>query len=305
VLLALFFKRIRMDYNVWRIFHKVAILIVALGFVHALVLGPDLDNGFLRAYWFAMFAVVAFVFLWRNLYVPIWSRARYRVISVDKESHDTWTLAFAPEGGTKALVHHPGQFWFLKLIRPGRPSELHPFTISSSPTTEPPLTSTIKASGNFTRTIGETRAGDKARIEGPFGRFSLVNYPAHAFLFIAGGVGITPIMSMLRYLRDAADTRPVGLVYACKARKDMLFRDELADMPNNVHVTPILSSPEADWDRYEGYVNTELLQQEVDGLISQADIFLCGPPVMMEKVIQSLKELGVAKNRIHYERFTI
>jgi ferredoxin-NADP reductase len=110
---------------------------------------------------------------------------------------------------------------------------------------------------------------------------------------------------MLRYLRDAADTRPVGLVYACKARKDMLFRDELADMPNNVHVTPILSSPEADWDRYEGYVNTELLQQEVDGLISQADIFLCGPPVMMEKVIQSLKELGVAKNRIHYERFTI
>jgi ferredoxin-NADP reductase len=112
-------------------------------------------------------------------------------------------------------------------------------------------------------------------------------------------------MSMLRYLRDTRDTRPVALVYGSKTAKDILFRDELADMPNNVHVTHVLSSPEGDWDGHEGYVNTELLRQEVGGLLGQADLFLCGPPVMMQKVIQSVKELGVAGSRIHYERFTI
>lgn len=305
ILLALYFRTVRLDYNVWRWLHKAAILVVALGFVHALWVGPDLQDLGMQAYWVALFAAATVLFLFRNVYVPLLGRTNYRVAAVNRESHDTWTLAFEPEGDGPPIAHRPGQFWFLKLIRPGRSTEQHPFTISSSPAGEPPITSTIKESGDFTSTIGQTKPGDRARVEGPFGRFSLVNYPAEAFVFIVGGVGITPIMSMLRYLRDTGDARPVALVYGNKTEKDILFGDELASMPAPIGVTHVLSSPEADWKGRQGYVTTDLLREEAGELVGKADIFLCGPPVMMDKVLQSLKELHVAGSRIHYERFTI
>ncbi len=304
ILLALFFAHVGMDYNVWRVFHKGAILVVFLGFIHALLVGPDLQSSEMRAYWITLFAVAVLLFLFRNVYIPLWGRRRFRVAAVERESHDTWTLAFEPEDDT-LLVNRPGQFWFVSLKRPGRRSEQHPFTISSSPTSARGLTSTIKESGNFTQTIGQTQPGDKALIEGPFGRFSLVNYPAQAFLFIAGGVGITPIISMLRYLCDTNDTRPAVLIYGNKTENDILFKNELSDMSGHVKVVHILSSPEAGWEGPKGYIATDVIRSEASPLLEKADVFLCGPPVMMKKVLQSLKQLDVPGVRTHYERFTI
>lgn len=305
VLLALFFRKLRMDYNIWRFIHKGAILVVILGFAHSLLVGPDLQSTGMKAYWIALFTVAALLFLFRNVYVPFFGRQRLRVTSVNRESHDTWTLSFEPEDGKAMPPHRPGQFWFLKLIRPGRSTEEHPFTISSSPTGEPPMTSTIKASGNFTHTIGETRPGDQASIEGPFGLFSLLNYPAKSVLFIAGGVGITPIISMLRYVRDTGDPRPAVLIYANKTEEDILFGEELAGMSEHVRTIHILSSPDTAWQGTKGFVTTDLIRREAGNLLEEAHVFLCGPPAMMEKVLESLKELGVAGSRIHYERFSI
>ncbi|MDA3878408.1 MAG: FAD-binding oxidoreductase, partial [Halothiobacillus sp.] len=255
--------------------------------------------------WTALFSISILLFLFRNVYVPLFGKQRLKVATVSRESHDTWTLAFEPENDNALPPHRPGQFWFLKLIRPGRPSEQHPFTISSSPTSESPMTCTIMESGDFTGTIGKTRIGDKARIEGPFGRFSLVNYPAQSLLFIAGGVGITPIISMLRYLRDTGDTRPAMLIYGNKTGKDILFRDELSGMPEHVTVVHVLSAPESNWQGPKGYVATDLIRREAGSLLENAEVFLCGPPAMMDKVLESLKELGVTGGRIHYERFSI
>lgn len=305
ILLALAFHKLHLDYNQWRWLHKIAILIVVLGFVHGLTVGHDLRNPAMTTYWITLLVAASVLFLFRNVYVPLLGRKHYRIAAVNRESVDTWTLAFEPEGDARPLAHRPGQFWFLKLIRPGRSTEQHPFTISSSPTTESPVTSTIKESGNFTNTISQTKPGDRARVEGPFGRFSIVNYSAQAFVFIAGGVGITPIMSMLRYLRDTGDSRPAILLYGNKTEKDILFRDELAGLPGHIHVTHILSAPEDGWQGPEGYITTDVLRKETTELIGNAHVFLCGPPVMMEKVIDSLKELDVAGSRMHYERFTI
>jgi predicted ferric reductase len=305
VLLALFFQKLRLDYNVWRWLHKAAILVVALGFAHSLWVGADLQRLEMKAYWIALFAIATSFFLFRNVYVPLLGRKCYRVAAVNRESHDIWTLSFEPEAEASPIMHRPGQFWFIKLVRPGRSTEQHPFTISSAPGGEPPLTSTIKESGNFTRTIGQTRIGDRARVEGPFGRFSLVNYPAEAYLFVAGGVGITPIMSMLRYLRDTDDRRAAALIYGNKTESDILFRDELGEMSDHVKVTHVLSSPEAGWNGRKGLVTTDLLREEVGELVGSADVFLCGPPAMMDSVITSLGTLGVAGSRIHYERFTV
>lgn len=301
---ALLAEKLRVDYQIWRASHKVVIVVLTLGFVHSLLVGSDMRSAGLRVYWWVLFGEAALIFLYRNAFVALWGRRRLRVTGVKQETHDTYTIALEPAHG-KVLVHAPGQFWFLKLQRPGRRSEEHPFTISSSPTGEPPMTSTIKESGDYTKTIGVTRPGDGALVEGPYGRFSLVYHEAEAFLFIAGGVGITPIMSMLRCLRDAADPRPAVLLYGNKTEQDIIFRRELDDMGERLQVVHVLGQAPSHWAGPRGYVTEGLIRQHAGHVLERAHVYLCGPPPMMDKVIRALRALGVPDERIHYERFAI
>ena len=197
---------------------------------------------------------------------------------------DTYTLTFEPEDGNP-IIRNPGQFMFLKLIRPGRRSELHPFTISASPLNEKQLQATIKQSGNFTNSIDQTKPGDVGKIEAPFGRFSYVYHDPAKILFIAGGVGITPIMSMVRCLRNTDDKRSVCLLYGNNTEKDIIFQQEIDALPEQFKTVHVL-------------VNA-------GDVINDAHVYLCGPPVMMDKVISALQGLGVDDKRIHFERFTL
>ncbi len=306
VLSALLYRRLGMKYETWRRLHKGAILVLFLGFVHSLYAGEDLLSLGPRVFWFALFGLGAVVFLYRNVYVPLWGRRRFRVAGMTRESPDVWTLALDPEAEQAPFRYRPGQFCFLHLLRPGRPSEEHPFSLSSSPTDGGrTITVTIKASGDFTRTIGQTQIGDRALLEGPFGCFSPVHHDAQAFLFIAGGVGITPIMSMLRYLRDIGDPRPVRVLCANRTERDILFRDELDALPENTRVTHLLSAPEdKDWKPI-GRVDAALIRRVAGPELATCDVYLCGPPKMMDEVFAILRRLGVAGPRIHCERFAL
>lgn len=304
VLCALSFARLRVDYNVWRVLHKGVIVAIVLGFVHAIYVGSDLQSGAMKVYWWALLLVGAGVFLYRNAFVPFWGRRRFRVASVTPETHDTFTLRLEAEDG-RPLPHDPGQFMFLTLRRKEAPSEQHPFTISSSPTEGGAIAATIKKSGNFTNTIDRTLPGDQARVEGPYGRFSFVHYDAPALLFIAGGVGVTPIMSMLRHLRDTGDGRQAILIYGNRTERDIIFRDELADLPDNVKIVHVLSEPDGDWDGPRGYVTRDIIEEAGGTMLADAHVYLCGPPPMMDTVVEALGDLGVEGRRIHYERFTI
>lgn len=301
---AMLATKLPIDYQLWRASHKVVIVIAALGLLHGLLVGSDLREPAVRTLVVAVGVAVVLVFLYRNLYVPLWGRVRMKVGEVVQETHDTYTIRLEPESG-RGLRHLPGQFWFVKLVRPGRPSEEHPFTISSSPTGEPPLTSTIKESGNYTNTIGRTRKGDRALVEGPYGRFSYLLRDAPALLFIAGGVGITPLMSMLRHLRDSQDARPVVLLYGNQKEQDIIFREELEAMPPNVTVTHVLSSPPEGWQGPSGYVTGDVIRQHAGEVLDRADVYICGPPPMMDALVPVLGDLGIPDDRIRFERFSL
>ena len=281
------------------------IAIVVLGFIHSILLGHDLNEPALLAYWSGLFGAALLVFAWRNVIVAMWGRRRFRVAEVQSASHDTYTLRLEPADGKDLPPRNPGQFMFLKLICPRRPSEEHPFTISASPTEPGHLAATIKQSGDFTNTIDQTRPGDEASVEHPFGQFSYVHHEANRFLFIAGGVGVTPIRSMLRCLADSGDTRPAVLIYGNKTERDILFRDELADLPENVQVVHVLSDPDEGWDGETGYVTDEVIRRHAGEFLERADVYLCGPPPMMDMLTKALRELGVDSSRLHYERFSL
>jgi ferredoxin-NADP reductase len=281
------------------------ILVVVLGGAHSRAIGQDLQSSpGLRAWWAALVTIALGLFAWRNVFVPRWGRRCFRVESIRAEARGVWTIDLVPEGG-RPLRYLPGQFMFLTLLRAAAPAEEHPFTISSSPSETGVLSATIKESGDFTRTIGLTRRGDRALVEGPFGRFSVVHHAAERFLFISAGVGSTPFASMLRFLSDTGDPRPVLYLCANRTEADIAFREELARVPSNVKVCHLLSQPGPGWSGARGHLDEEALRSLAGGSLDGAAVFLCGPPAFMSSARRSLRSLGVPRAHIHLERFTV
>ncbi|MFO7976880.1 MAG: ferredoxin reductase family protein [Candidatus Hydrogenedentota bacterium] len=301
---ALFFRFLGLNYQTWRVMHKAMIAVIVLAFAHGWFAGSDLDNAGVQAVFIVLLASAVAIFVYRNAILPFVGRYRYTVEGVDKAARDVYTLTLKPVNGGMP-PHDAGQFAFLKLTRPGRRSEEHPFTIPSSPMERGHVQFTIKRSGDFTNTIGDTRPGDKAFLEGPLGRFSPVHYEAPCFLFIAGGVGITPIISMLRYLRDIKDQRRGLLLYANHAEPDIIFRDELASLPHNMSVVHVLKEAPENWSGEEGLITQDIIRRHAGEILDKCHVMLCGPPPMMDAVLESLNNLGIEPQRIHFEKFSL
>ena len=305
IFMALFYRLLRLDYNVWKWLHKLAVAVLISGFLHSFFIGEHMQNPGLRIYWITIFSIGIIIFLYRNLIVPFTGRYKFTVKSVQYETANCWQLKLSPINTKHTFLYLPGQFGFLTLKRPGRKSEEHPFTISSSPTAGAEVEFTIKESGNFTNTIGQTRSGDVALIEGPFGRFSHLLYPDNPLLFIAGGVGVTPIMSMLRYIRDTGDRRKVVFLYGVRKEEDVIFKDELNKMPDNINIVYVASRAGEMCTCEKGHINSELIQKQAADIIKMAHVYLCGPLCMMTAVLTGLRQLNISTKRIHYEKFSI
>jgi predicted ferric reductase len=299
---AILYRRLRLRYGTWKKMHWVNFIAPPVIFAHSLLLGSDIrDQQPLRVFWFVLGGLyVALVgsILWNRIQVR---RHPFRVTDVVQETRDTWSLHFK----NRRVNHKPGQFLIVSLIRKGRAEEPHPFTLSSSPTSDA-LSISVKAVGDFTSTIKDTTTADHAYIDAPYGVFSFLNYDAPNLVFIAGGIGITPFMSMLRYMADEKLERNVLLIWGNKTEQDVAFRSELEQMAAAMPCLRIVHvmSNQQDWPGEKGYVDARLLRKYLDG-VENPQVFVCGPPVMMTKVIRALQEIGVPKGRIHYERFAL
>jgi predicted ferric reductase len=183
----------------------------------------------------------------------------------------------------------------------------HPFTIASSAAHSRRIELTIKELGDFTSSVGRLDPGTRAYLEGPYGSFTLDGTDATCAAFIAGGIGITPAMSMLRTLRDRGDRRPLTLVYANETLAKAVFRHEIealcAELP--LEVIHVLEKPAAGWCGETGYVTREVLERRLDLHAAGAHYFVCGPGPMMDGVERGLRAAGVPGSRIHAERFDI
>lgn len=304
---------LKLEYEAWRRLHNIlALTIVIGGFLHSWEVGEDMQEPVGRVLWIVIATAAVSAYLYHRIARPlILSRHPYLVDDVRQETHDVFTISFKPAGGRKPFSHLPGQFHFVTLKRDRDLSpEEHPFTIASSPTEEGLLRSTIKQSGDFTATIGETRRGDIALLDGPFGRFSYMSHDDNREpVFIAGGIGITPLMSMLRHMRDTKSDRRVILIYANKGEDDIVFRDELEDIQSGGHpglsVVHVLSQAGGTWQGERGHVDGKILERYCGPQIDAKSYFVCGPPPMMKSVTRQLKALGVAGGHIYSERFSL
>ena len=217
----------------------------------------------------------------------------YIVESVKSEGNVAQTITLSPKVGSK-IRHIAGQFAYTHFYSKAVPTEEHHFTISSAPS-EKKLQFTIKKLGDFTSQIHKVKKGEKIQLEGPYGVFSnaKMNGP---FLFIAGGIGITPLRSMLKEMKISRNTQKTTLLYAANAKNEMVFYDELTKMSNEEWL---------DVQFFERRIDKEDIQKALTEMGNETKVFLCGPIPMMKAVEKMLDELHIPRRYVYTEKFAL
>lgn len=311
VYVSVFRRRLRMEYITWRITHGLlAMGAVAFAMTHMQLVGIYLSNPWKRILWAVYSAFWVGALAYARIVRPILMKLHpYEVESVQQERGSAWTVRLAPVGHAGSQFS-PGQFAWLTVDRSPFADLEHPFSYSSSAAHPGSPCFTIKATGDFTNQIADIANGTRVYVDGPFGAFSMDRRAlASEFVFIAGGIGITPIMSMLRTMRDREDKRACSLIYAARSLDEMTFREELdalrVALNLQLHLVPTVA--EAGWKGLSGRIGSEmltaLLPQSCRG--GECEIYICGPPQMMDAVEDSLLAMDVSLQRIHTERFNL
>ncbi len=240
--------------------------------------------------------------------VSKWS-GKLRVGRIFQETPDVKTFRLLnPLGGALPFSYLPGQFLTLTLTPEGKPVK-RSFTIASSPTQHDYAEITVKhEEGGVVSGIlhDHVHEGDLIDVSGPSGLFTFTGRECKCILLIGGGVGITPLMSVLRYLTDRGWPGDIFLLYGVKTPQDIIFREELDYLRRrhrNLRVVISVSRPEGtDWKGATGRIAKELITQFVPDVASRY-VHICGPVSMMEAAREMLVELGVPKGRIKTELF--
>lgn len=300
-------KALRVEYDRWRITHSLmALVAVSLAMAHIWGVGYYTGVAWKGGVWVAYTALWLGVIGYVRIARPIaLLRQPYRVVEVQPERGRSWTVAVKPDGHA-GFRFRPGQFAWLTLRASPWEAREHPFSFSGSAVDTQGFRFTIKELGDFTRTVKEVRAGEIAYVDGPHGIFSTDYFPqAPGFVFVAGGIGIAPIMSMLRTLADRGDVRPLRLVYGNRCWADVVFREELQALSSRLDLTVVhvLQEPPPNWTGPRGLLSEPVIRAAIPAGALSSLFFLCGPRPMSDSVQRSLGRMGVPAHRIHCELF--
>ena len=230
---------------------------------------------------------------------------RLGVSEVRKERGDTTTLVMRPDGHA-GFRFRPGQFGWLTVW--GSPFKItgHPFSFSSSAeAADGRVEMSIRNLGDFTSEIDKIPVGKRVYLDGPYGAFTIGN-PADMHVLIAGGVGVTPMMSMIRTFADRGDKRPVILLYGSKDWESITFYEELEELKVrlNLTVVHVLANPPAGWTGEQGFIDAELLKRHLPPPFADHEYFICGPGVMMDAIEKTLGKMNVPMPKYHSERYS-
>lgn len=308
---ALWRESLHLRYEVWYRFHRLGMLsAVILAALHILNVTDDLVEGWPLYALEVAIGLYATLFVWIKVIKPrILRRRMYAVTKVTPAGRDTYAVELSPKRDG-VFSYAPGQFAFVTFHSEALAVERHPWTISSTPTRPESIIFTIKRSGDFTASIGSIKSGDRAMVDGPYGLFSYPAYirdPEGELVMVAGGVGVTPMLSMLRYMADRGETRKVTLVWSNRTEADILCRDEFETLKAKLPEFSIhhVLTREKNFQGRTGRLGVSILQELLSECNREATVFVCGPPPMMDAVCTALKQIGFSARHIHTEKFSL
>jgi ferredoxin-NADP reductase len=202
----------------------------------------------------------------------------------------------------------PGQFSFITPLSPGLAREEHPFTIASTPTRPEALEFIIRTASDWTEQVDRLQPGDNVLLDGPFGRFSHLMQPAAGeMIMIAGGIGITPMLSMLRYMADHDDQRKITLIWSNRTEAHMVLKQEFSRLESKLRGLVIhkVFTRESDAGDRGGRLDRAKLKKLLTDCTRISDVFVCGPDRMIKDVVAHVAALGFPKRLIRSERFSL
>jgi predicted ferric reductase len=303
--------RLGLSHEAWRLCHLGFAVVAGIAMVvHVLVV-----NGYSSAWpvratvlgYAVAFGLITLHYRWlRPLSL---ARRPWELVANRDAGGSTRLLQLRPVGHA-GFAFEPGQFAWLITGRTALSAQQHPLSIASSAerSADGTLEFSVKALGDWSSTVVPAlSAGTRLWVDGPFGAFTTERKAAQGFVFIAGGIGIAPMRSMLLSMRDRGDRRHVVLFVAANDESRLVFRDEIDAWRAGLalDVVVVLESPSSQWTGARGRIGTEVLRQHLPPQFRRYHYFVCGPPAMMDAVERALVELGVAPRAIESERFNL
>ncbi len=220
------------------------------------------------------------------------------VTDIRIDTPDVKTFRVVTPEGKKAFEHKPGQCAMLSI--PGVGEAM--FSITSSPTNEEFMEFSIKKCGCVTEWLHAMEVGQEITIRGPYGRPFPVDteFVGHDLLFVAGGIGLAPLRSVINYCRHYRDRYgKIDIVYGSRSKQDLVDYQEILDewtKDEGVQVHLTIDREQPDWDGHVGFVPNYVKEL---GFSTDKIAVLCGPPIMIKFTLAGLQELGFAQRQVY------
>jgi ferredoxin-NADP reductase len=203
------------------------------------------------------------------------------------------------------LGYKPGQFFFVTLKQDGKELSKH-FSFSSSPTEKSFFEFTKRLTDHeYSTALKAAKVGDWARIDAPYGQFTFEGEYAKIAL-LAGGIGITPFMSICKNATDKGLESRITLFFGCRTEDDIPFRQELESMQQankNLKVHLVLNQPNSDWKGATGIITADMIQKELPDYKDNV-FYCCGPPGMVTAMEKLITSIGLPQTQLKLEYFT-
>ncbi|MFF6912079.1 ferric reductase-like transmembrane domain-containing protein [Streptomyces sp. NPDC012466] len=290
------YARRRLAYETWHFIHLYTYVAVVLAFTHQVAAGTTFTSSpVATAYWYGVWGVALASVCAGRLVLPLWRnlRHRLRVTAVVPENDDVVSV-YVTGRDLDRLPARAGQFFLWRFLTRDRWWQANPFSLSAAPDGRT-LRLTVKRAGDGSAALRHLKVGTRVFAEGPYGAFTALHRTRPDAVLIAGGVGVTPIRALLEELHGHA-----VVIYRVATDRDAVLHDELRDLAlaKGAELHLVTGPPVPD-----RLAPRELARLVPD--IAGRDVYLCGPPPMMNAVLGSLRELGVPSSQTHFERFSL
>jgi predicted ferric reductase len=299
ILLIVITLFVPIKYNFWKVTHKFFGLFFFLASLHIWLIPSDVARFLpLRIYMVGISLIGLCAYIYYSLLGKLFvKKLRFVVKAVNPLGDSVVNIIMEPV--EKKLQFNPGQFVFVSFKGKWISRESHPFSITSSPDDEN-ISITTKKLGDYTNNLNNLLIGTEVFVEGPYGFFSHTNTKNNKQIWIAGGIGITPFISMAKSLKPS-DNYNIELYYCLKNESEAVYLDELQKISMNLQgefkIIPHYSD-------LKGFISADVIEKESSNQLKNKDIFICAPPKMISSLKLQFLTKGISKKLIFSEEFS-
>lgn len=296
----------KIKYDIWRWIHDgLSFLAIGLALYHMFKVNHYMSLTYQRVIWLVLTGIWTLIILYIRVVRPIiMIKKPYKIVKLQEERNQSWSLYLKPDGHA-GMDFEAGQFAWITNESPFIFRE-NPFSFSTSAEDKGKVIGfTIKELGDFTETVKHFKPGDTIYVDGPYGTFSMDEHYCKDMVFIAGGIGSAPVMSMLRTLADRDCRQKLTFFYGNPTWESIIYREELEELEKELDLTMVhvLEKPPERWEGESGFITADILRRHLPEDYKASTFFLCGPLPMIEAVEGALHALDVPPAHVFSEQY--